>query len=107
MTTFEEYQALATQVSLSLRNNRDRIDFPVMGLQGDAGRIGSLLAAASASGAFVLTEEQKRELQDRLADMLWYIALLCRETGTSMQAVAEHSTAQLQARLKELDPDQR
>jgi hypothetical protein len=39
--------------------------------------------------------------------MLWYVALLCGETGIAMQDVAAHSVAQLQARTKTLDPDQR
>jgi hypothetical protein len=39
--------------------------------------------------------------------MLWYAALLCGETGIAMQDVAAHSIAQLQARTKSLNPDQR
>ena len=42
MKTFEEFQTVATKVPLSLRNNLDRINFPVMGLQEEAGKIGSL-----------------------------------------------------------------
>jgi hypothetical protein len=107
MKTFDEYQALATRVLLSLRNNRDRIQLPVLGLQEEAGKIGSLLTTASASGKFALTQEQRREVQDRLSDVLWYVALLCGETGVAMQDMAAHSIAQLQARTKELDSDRR
>lgn len=107
MNTFEEFQSLATQVPLSLRNNLDRINLPVVGLQEEAGRIGSLLAAASASGRFSLAPEQKSQLRDRLADTLWHVALLCGETGIPMQDVAAHSITQLQERTKNLDPDQR
>ena len=107
MTTFEEYQTLAAKLPLSLRNNRQRIDLPVVGLQQEAGKIGSLLTTASASGTFSLTQEQRQEVHDRLADLLWYIALLCSESGIAMQDVAMHSITQLQARSKELDPDRR
>ncbi len=107
MNTFEEFQALATKVPLSLRNNRDRIDLPVMGLQQEAGKIGSLLSTAFASGKFALTHEQSKELKDRLADVLWSVALLCNETGIGMQEAAAHSLAQLQARTRGLDSDQR
>jgi NTP pyrophosphatase (non-canonical NTP hydrolase) len=107
MKTFEEYQALVTKVPLSLRNDRDRITLPVTGLQEEAGRIGSLLASASASGKFKLTEEQRREVQDKLSDVLWYVALLCSETGIPMHDLAAHSIAQLEARAKKLDPDRR
>jgi hypothetical protein len=107
MKTFEEYQALATKVPLSLRNNRDRMDLPVRGLQEDAGKIGSLLATAFASGKLGLTQEQSREVKDRLSDILWCVASLCNETGINMQEVAAHSIAQLQERTKGLDPYQR
>jgi phosphoribosyl-ATP pyrophosphohydrolase len=107
MKTFEEYQSAATRTPLSLRNNRDRINLPALGLQEEAGKVGSLLASAVASGKLALTKEQTSELQDRLSEMLWYMALLCGETGIAMQDVAAHSLAQLQARTKALDPDQR
>jgi hypothetical protein len=107
MRTFDEYEALATKVSLSLRNNRERIELPVLGLQQEAGKLGTLLTAASASGRFSLTPGQRREVQDRLADLLWYVALLCKESGLTMQDVAAHSAAQLQARNSGLDPDRR
>jgi hypothetical protein len=107
MKTFEEYQALVTKVPLSLRNDRDRINLPVRGLQEEAGKIGSLLAKASASGKFRLTQEQSREVQDRLSDVLWCVALLCGETGITLQDLATHSVAQLEVRAKKLDPDRR
>ncbi len=107
MSTFEEYQRAATKTPLSLRNNRDRIDFPVRGLQQEAGKVGSLLASAFASGRLELTREQTGELKDRLSDMLWCIALLCGETGVPMRELAAHSLAQLQSRTKSLDADHR
>lgn len=107
MDTFAQYQTIATTVPLSLRNNRDRLELPVTGLQEEAGRIGRLLATASASGRLDLTAEQRRELQDRLGDSLWYLALLCGETGVAMQDVATHSIAKLQERTQGLDPDRR
>jgi len=107
MKTFEEYQALATQVPLSLRNNRDRIQLPVLGLQEEAGKLGSLLMTALASGKLNLTQEQTGEVKDRLADVLWCVAFLCNETGITLQDVAAHSIAQLQTRARELDPGQR
>ena len=107
MTTFDEYQARAMQAPVSLRNDRDRINLPVLGLQEEAGRIGSLLAAAFASGRLELTATQREELKNRLADVLWYVASLCGETGSSIQDVAAHSIAPLQARMRDLDVDQR
>jgi hypothetical protein len=105
--TFEEYQKLAASVPPSLRNNRARIDIPVLGLQTEAGKIGSLLATAFASGGFALTQEQSAEIQGRLSEILWYVALLCTSTGIAMQDVAAYSAAQLQIRAKHIDSDER
>jgi len=105
--TFEEFQAAATKLPASLRNDRNRINLPLTGLQQESGAIGTLLAAGSASGRFALTPEQRNELRDHLADMLWYTALLCQEAGISMEDVATHATEQLPERLKQLDPDAR
>ena len=107
MNTFEEFQNLATKTPLSLRNNLDRINLPLIGLQAEAGKVGSLLARATGTGTLSLTPEQRDELQSRLADILWSVALLCGETGITMQDVATHGIAQLKARARELDPDQR
>jgi phosphoribosyl-ATP pyrophosphohydrolase len=76
-------------------------------LQEEAGKIGSLLTKAFATGKFRLTQEQSKGVKDRLSDILWFVALLCKETGIAMQDVATHSIAQLQARAKGLDPDRR
>jgi MazG nucleotide pyrophosphohydrolase domain len=107
MKSFDEYQALVVKVPLSLRNDRDRINLPISGLQEEAGKIGSLLAKAFASGKFSLTLEQRKELQDRLSDILWCVAVLSHEAGISMQDVAANGIVQLQARAKDLDPDRR
>jgi hypothetical protein len=107
MNAFEEYQAQASRVPLSLRNDLDRVRLPVRGLQEEAGRIGALLEAGIVSGKLNLDPRQTAELQDRLADTLWFVALLCHEAGIPLQDVAAHSLAQLQARMKNLDPDRR
>lgn len=100
MNTFEEYQNVATKVPIALRNNRDRIELPVLGLQEEAGKIGSVLTVAFASGRFRLTPDQSKEVKDRLADILWCVARLCGETGIAMQELATRSTTQLQARAR-------
>jgi hypothetical protein len=76
-------------------------------LQEATGKIGSLLDLAFAEGKFSLTPEQRGELRDRLSDILWCATLLCKETGMSLQDVAAHSIAQLEAPAKDLDPDRR
>jgi hypothetical protein len=76
-------------------------------LQQDAGKLGSILATAFESGKFALSPEQSEEVKDRMADILWYMARLCEETGIPMESVATHSISQLHLRMKEFDPDKR
>jgi NTP pyrophosphatase (non-canonical NTP hydrolase) len=92
--TFEGYQTHTNQVPLSLRNNRQRIELPGTGLQEEAGKLDSLLTKAFSSGEFTLPQKQAGEIKNRLADVLWYLALLCRETGIPMQDLAVHSLTQ-------------
>lgn len=105
--TFQEYQSAATKLPASLRNDRDRFNLPLTGLQEETGRIGQLLTHANATGSLDLGAEQRNELRDRLADSIWYIALLCGETGMSMQDMAAHSLTLLQKRFEGLDSDRR
>ncbi len=105
--TFAEYETLARQVSPSLRNNRGRVDFPVLGLQEESGRLASTLKNAMTSGRLELTPDLAGNLKNSLSDILWYVAILCGETKMTMDEVAEHSLAQLRDRAKQLDPDRR
>lgn len=107
MNTFSEYERAAASVPVSLRNDRDRIELPVLGLQEEAAKIGSMLTRSLVSGRFHLTQAQSKEVKDHLADVLWYVARLCGETGIGMEQLAAHSVTQLQTRTKGLDPDQR
>jgi hypothetical protein len=102
--TFEEYQNLAAQVPITLRNDCGRIELPALGLQAAAGRLGKWLFT---SGKFQLTPEQNNEVKDRMADVLWHVTRLCGETGILMESVAEVCIVKLQTRTEELDPDRR
>ena len=105
--TFEEYQTVATRVPASLRNNQDRINLPLRGLQEESGKVSSLLQRMTATGRVDVAPEQREELQDRLSDLLWYLTLIANETGTSLADVAAHGFVQIQERARHLDPDQR
>jgi hypothetical protein len=107
MKTFEEYQALAVKVPLPLRNDRARIDLPILGLQEEVGKISSLLGQAFASGKLRLSQTQSVKVKEGLSDILWCVALLCGETGIEMQEVAAYSIARLEERTKGLDSGRR
>jgi hypothetical protein len=84
-----------------------RLDLPILGLQEQAGKIGSVFAAGCDSGTLVMSQEQTFELRARLADLLWYMALICKESGISLQSVADCSITQLHARQEGRDLDER
>lgn len=105
--TFQEFQNFAIKTPVAMRSNRDRVDLAIVGLQKDAGKIGSLLQAAFASGKLQLTPDQGAEVQDRMSDVLWYIALLSIEVGINMEDLAARSVTLLRDRMKSFDPDRR
>lgn len=100
MKTFSEYQSAATRIPVcpDARN----ISLPVLGLQEEAGKIGKLIAIGTTSGKLALTIEQVSELRIRFGDILWYVAILCKEAGIQMQDVAENSVAELEKRFREI-----
>ena len=107
METFKEYQTVATNIPISLRNNHDRVLLPITGLQQEAGKIGSLFTTVLDSGQAGLTPDQRQELKERTGEVLWCITKLCVESGVTLQEVAEDSARRLQARGAGLDSDRR
>jgi hypothetical protein len=107
MNCFEDYQKRAAATPVALRNDRDRIDHPVLGLQGEAGKIGAVLERAFLSGRLEISPVQREELKTRLARVLWYIAFLCEQTGVTMQEAADVSMRQIEALKDGLGADQR
>jgi len=105
--TFEEFQALAAKTPLSLRNNLDRINLPILALQQESGRISLLFGNAVSSGRLDLTSAQRSELRERLSEILWCVALLGGEAGIPMQEVAEHGVTLLREKLRQIDPERR
>jgi len=60
----------------------------VLGLQETADQPGKLQSAAFASGKFRHAPAQSDEAQERMADVLWWLARLCKEAGISLGDLA-------------------
>ena len=91
--TFDEFQELAARTD-GQTDNRDRLMNCVLGLAGEAGEVVELLKKKMYHGKAVTIEQ----FVDEASDCLWYLAGLARSLGVSLDYVARHNVAKLQAR---------
>src|SRR5512137_1719808 len=94
---FNEYQKMARATAIYAGAGKNFI-YPVLGLCGEAGEVAEKIKKIIRDGDGVVTEEQKRELEKELGDVLWYIANLGVELGLEMDDIAEKNIAKLKSR---------
>jgi len=95
--TFEEYQNQARKTAIypDLGNN---FIYPTLGLVGEAGEIAEKIKKVLRDGNGEITEEKRSELNKELGDVLWYIANLSIELGTSLEDIAANNLEKLKSR---------
>ena len=91
---------MGAEESIAVRNDRDAVQFPVMGLQEAGGNLSKLLSLTFAAGKFRLSPAQCDEVRDRLVDLLGCLARICGETATLAETLAAHTASQLNARAE-------
>jgi NTP pyrophosphatase (non-canonical NTP hydrolase) len=78
--------------------------YPALGLVGEAGevaeKIKKLWRNESKTRGIDYSEEQKTEIVKELGDVLWYVAALAREVGSSIEEVAKTNSTKLNSRGK-------
>lgn len=75
------------QRELCIKQDCDRAQLPVMGLQEEGGKLSKLVSTTFASGKFRLTAAQSDEAKDRLVDILSCLARICGETAVLMETL--------------------
>ena len=97
---FNDYQNRATR--LAIYSDEHRIIYPAMGLASEAGevlgKIKKQLRDHSSASRF--SPEAKWEIADEIGDVLWYLAALCHDLGTPLEAVASRNLEKLNSRLE-------
>jgi len=94
---FNEYQKIARTTAIYAGAGKNFV-YPVLGLCGETGEVAEKIKKIIRDGGGVVTEEQKRELEKELGDVLWYIANLGVELGLEMDDIASKNIAKLKSR---------
>jgi len=95
LINFDEYAELVKQTRVY--PDDFAIIYPSMGLANEAGEVLGKLKKALRDGdpENPFTREVAAAVTDELGDVLWYIACLAEDLGTSLQEVAERNYVKL------------
>ena len=94
---FEEYQEAAKQTAL-YPNRLKNLEYPTLGLAGEAGEVANIVKKIQRDHAGVINEEIRGKLKDELGDVLWYISACADELGLTLTQIAEYNVEKLAKR---------
>ena len=96
--TFDEYQQKALTTVLSTNDEFKDLLHWILGVNGEAGESAEKIKKIIRDKQGKVSEEDKTELAKEIGDVLWYLAVLAHQLGTSFDDVAEQNIAKLQSR---------
>ena len=88
-----EYQKLCMRTANGLESN-ELIANGAMGLCGEAGEVIDLVKKWAFQGHTL----HRQDIEEELGDVLWYAAILCEGTGTTMEEVMQKNIEKLKKR---------
>lgn len=94
--TLNEYQeeAEVTAVYPEERN----IIYPTLGLTGEAGEVADKVKKVMRDKGWTFDDQTKIDIGLELGDVLWYVSILARDLGMSLENIAEMNIAKLRSR---------
>ena len=96
MINFYEYQLRA--VTTAVYPKAHNITYPALGLAEEAGEVSGKVAKMMRDG--IKLDEQREKIEAEMGDVLWMLAALAHDCGTSLQTIAEKNLEKLQKRQK-------
>ena len=75
------------------------IVYPALGLAGEAGEVVEKVKKAMRDDGMIITGSRRQELIKELGDVLWYLAAITDELGTTLEYVALCNIEKLKSRL--------
>lgn len=72
--------------------------YTTLGLSGESGELAEKAKKMLRDDDGVLTEKRRKAMQKELGDVLWYVASLATELGTSLNDIAEININKLNSR---------
>ena len=97
---FEEYEEGVKQ---TLKVSRKPVEdgllvYLALGLNGEAGEVAEKIKKMVRDEEGVLSDEKKELLKLELGDVLWYITMLSKEVGSSLEEIAHLNNKKLLSR---------
>lgn len=92
--TLEEYEKLALRLAKDMGSLQQNLIHAAFGITSEAGKIADEIKDLCIHGK----EMQLADLLQRSGDLLWFITLLARCTGTSLEVVARENIRKLRIR---------
>lgn len=91
-----DYQKRAEETAIY--PNHLNVIYPTIGLAGETGEVSEKVKKVLRDNEGRFTDEQRQELAKELGDVLWYVAVLARDLGYSLETVAKMNIDKLQSR---------
>ncbi len=96
MMDFNEYMSRAAETAIY--KEKDAIIYPALELGNEAGEVLGKIKKVLRDNDGVFSTEKKEEIVAELGDVMWAIAALCRDLGTTMGYVANMNLEKLRKR---------
>lgn len=92
-----EYQKAASETAIYPNAGRN-LEYPTLGLCGEAGEIANKVKKIQRDNKGVLTEEARQAISKELGDVLWYVARIASELGFLLDDIALSNIDKLYSR---------
>lgn len=100
ITGLDDYQDKAREFAF-YPNLDDNLEYPVLGLNGEAGEVANVVKKISRDDNGYVRPEVHTKLLDELGDTLWYVANIASELDVTLNEVAGYNLEKLANRRKE------
>ena len=95
--TLNEYQDAASKTAIYPNIGNNPV-YPVLGLCGETGEIAEKMKKAIRDEGGVISENRRTEMIKEQGDILWYLAALASELGTTLDEIARINLEKLASR---------
>lgn len=98
---FNEYQAATRETAIypgAGKGGPSAITYTTLGLTNEAGEVAGKWKKVIRDSNGAMNFEKEQEIAAELGDVLWYLARLADELGTSLEAIAQNNLDKLQSR---------